>query len=355
MKYTILSTFVFLVILTASIFVCFYKLDSAPVARWDESTNIEVVHELLKSDTPLVLTLNSKPFFEKPPLWYWSTAFVNRILGKSVVSMRIISAVSGVLIIMILFWYARSKYGLSVAIANSTILLCIPHLYRQNPGGIFSTHTLRSADLDSLFILLIVLAWISFSLTISQRMHWVIIGSLCTGLAILTKGPLGILPVIIFIVTNLPHCHRKPWSYKHIIITLVVVLTVILLPWYLYMILSFKTLFLQAHLGYHILERVMTPIEGHKENPWFYIQILANPYLYPFGILSYISIMYYVIDKHHDREEISLLIFIIVILGVTSLTQTKLAWYLLPVYPFLSLFTARRIVFLLKDFIRKRL
>ena len=79
----------------------YFGLGNQPVERWDEETNIKVVTDTAALKYLPVLYLGQKPFFEKPPLWYFVNLGLAGTFGISPESMRMTSAISGLLIILI--------------------------------------------------------------------------------------------------------------------------------------------------------------------------------------------------------------------------------------------------------------
>jgi 4-amino-4-deoxy-L-arabinose transferase-like glycosyltransferase len=318
-------------------FLCFYRLGARPLERWDEQTNAKVVSEILHKQTPVILYLNNQPFFEKPPLWYFLTSGVVKILGLNNFSLRFISALSGFILIIILYQLLKSQFSQLTAVVGGFSFLSIGQLFINNAGGYFSTHNIRSADGDILQILLILLSTIYFSIFRFGKIKYLYLAVIFSAFAFMTKGPLGLLPDIIFIINYF----RGKWEIiinpKHILL-LILIFLLITLPWYAYMFLQFGNIFLSVHFGYHILERFLTPLENHHENFWYYLEILSNPRTFSLFSILIISLVY---NKKFSIKPIKQFYFpaipmIIGILLVAELAQTKLAWYILGSYPFIT-------------------
>ncbi len=113
----------------------FFNLLQAPVERWDEQTNIEVVINSLSHKSFPVLYIDDKPFFEKPPLWYWITAIVVKSVNQSPFSMRLLSAVSGVGVILLTVFLAWRWWGVYAGISSWIVLLTTNQLFVTNAGG----------------------------------------------------------------------------------------------------------------------------------------------------------------------------------------------------------------------------
>jgi len=282
---------------------CFFQLQIQPIERWDESTNISVIRNTRFHHSFPILFVEDKPFFEKSPLWY----YVSLLLP---VHPRAISATAGFLTILLVSYIAWKWWGPLAGFISWVILLTTNHLFVTNPSGVFSTHTFRSADVDSLFILFLICSFYT------DNPKW---KEFFSGLAVLTKGPLGLLPLV-FSLNSLG------WA----------LLTI--LPWYVYMMAMFGHAFISAHLGYHIIDRSIYPLEGHAQHWWYYVRLLSNRQFFLSWELLVGSLIWLIShDKWKDPKIRSVVFIAGMLFLIPTLIQTKLAWYILPFYPFAAL------------------
>lgn len=323
-------------ILCITIIRCFNFSWEAPPQRWDEQTNIQVIYELQYSDNPLLLTYNRMPFYEKPPIWYALTAYISTITHTSpLVAARLISATCGFFIILLSFIVAQRFWGFSAGVIAWSVLISTNHLFETNPYSIFSTHTIHSADSDILFMLLMLSISVLCVSTFISRKLAVIIGAL-TAIAILIKGPLALVPIVI--ATIIPHLS---WSQKHnsnIWISWICA-GLISSVWILYMIVTFGYPFVYEHIGYHIFLRATTPIENHSGPMLFYVQLLFLKPLFLFFEVYIVSLIVYIQSKTQmaDPRIMHVCVASMLLICIPSLAQTKLAWYILPFYPYAAL------------------
>lgn len=337
----ILKILSFLILFSTALFTCFYKIDSQPLKRWDEYTNFRVVKETSENSNPLVLKYEGTEFFEKPPLWYWITIAITRAFGINTITIRIVSALSGFFIILLTFYLGWKMFSFKSGIISSFVLLGTRHLFLDNPM-IFSTHTLRSADLDALQLAFIMLSTLSlWKFTEKNRYSWSIFAGIFTGFGFLTKGPFSLIPVIVFFMYLIIQLLYKKLILKNLLFTislLTIICLLIILPWHIYMYLRYKNEFLNNYLVYHILKRSFTAIEQHNESIFFYIKLLFDPKFFFSGIvyiLAVIKILTFEGKKILTNFPLfyclstSLLTIVLI-----TLVQTKLSWYLLPLYPF---------------------
>ncbi len=308
--------------------------NSRPIERWDEYTNISVVQESWEQGSLPILSYAEQPFFEKPPLWYWLTAGVSALFGEDLWVYRIVSVASLVGTVAVL-WKLLDQFKLSDS--KKLVALCafvlVAHNFLISPWGIhFSTHTYTSADLDALQIFLIILSVYSLFLIPHSKKYWYW-SMVALALGFLTKGPL----VLLFVALN----SFFAWLYFKIavkeLITGWALFAATMLPWHIWMYLRFGTDFLQSYFGYHVLDRLLTPLEGHTGSALDYFKIYFDPRL-NLGVWLVIltAIWQRPIWKELATNKLFsyALISVLSILLLISLAQTKLAWYLLPVYPF---------------------
>jgi len=316
-----------------------------PATRWDEQTNITLIRETLDKQAFPVLSYRNKPFFEKPPLWYYLNMGISKFTGITPVPMRVISLVSGTVIILLSVWWVWGRFGSATGLITWTVLLLSRQLFVKDAGGIFSSHTLNSADPDSLQIGFMLIAFSMLTGTV-RRSSWIIAG-LATGLAVLTKGPLGFIPLLLATVT--PNAIRK-----FPILRTWMLAAVIILPWYLAMTLTFGPSFLDTHFRYHIITRAVSPIEGNGEPLWFFLGIIANPQMYPVFPLAALSLILWfkMFGKLSGVERYTGFV-VMTLLIIPSLMRTKLSWYILPLYPFMAILTGMMISKVWKPFRRQ--
>jgi 4-amino-4-deoxy-L-arabinose transferase-like glycosyltransferase len=317
-----------------TLYSCFSHLGVAPLTQWDEQTNIRIVLSSVANIREPILILDSHPFFEKPPLWYFINADIGSIVEISARSMRSLSAASGCLTIMFTAYLAFRWWGSIAGLTSWIILISTHQLFENNPAGFFSTHTFRTADVDSVYILFLVLAFATCTSLFSNRRYAIPAGIL-SGLAVLTKSPFGLVPLGITSVYMLLH-KKYTWSlFAHTWGTMLIVA----LPWYLFMIFRFGESFLYSHFVYHIALRTIMPIEGHNNPVWYYLNIISRPDVFPGFIFLLLSTGWLLYRKKFQTDTklgFSALMTVLCI-GIPTIIQTKLAWYILPVYPFTAL------------------
>jgi 4-amino-4-deoxy-L-arabinose transferase-like glycosyltransferase len=276
-------------------------------------------------------------FFEKPPVFYWIGVGLYQI--SETFNLELVSLIRG---INALFGFGIVLFSyLSIAKKNllgrGLILIgysSIPVLFLFSPAGTLATHNFRSADTDILQILLIVSCIFIAKSYKRNSLTSAIIGAI-SGLAILVKGPLGVIGIVLYLlITQKQFELNRDYLLnisRHAAISGFSMLAVIL-PWHLYMWLNFGQDFIQKYFLYHLVSRTTSALEGHNQPIYFYLKFIINPQntgIIPFvligGILS--SLRNKIINKTFLSGVGLIIIF--------SILGTKISWYLLPIYPLL--------------------
>ncbi|HEY5229189.1 MAG TPA: glycosyltransferase family 39 protein [Opitutaceae bacterium] len=99
-----------------------WKLGSAPLANPDEGRYAEVPREMLATNDWVTPRLDGVPYFEKPPLVYWSVALCEKVLGPSEWSLRLTPSLFALGGILATYGAARRLYGRHAGIWSAVVL-----------------------------------------------------------------------------------------------------------------------------------------------------------------------------------------------------------------------------------------
>jgi 4-amino-4-deoxy-L-arabinose transferase-like glycosyltransferase len=153
---------------------------------WDEINFAEIAREMLATGNWGQPTIDYLPFHEKPPLFIWLQALSMSVFGVGEFAARLPDALCGIITLLVLYHLGTRlhdrTFGLLWALAYLGSVL--PHLY------------FRSGIIDPWFNLFIFLG-LDRIIRLAQgderpALHaW--LAGLFLGLAVLTKGPVGVL------------------------------------------------------------------------------------------------------------------------------------------------------------------
>lgn len=313
--------------------------------EWDEQVHALVAKNML--DHPLVPTLFETPAFDyvkgnwieehiwlhKQPLFLWQISLSYKIFGLSELSTRLPSIILSSLIVF--FIYRIGKISINQRAGFIGAFLYAAGYYSLEL--IVDRFPTDHNDISFLFYITASFwAWTEYS--ISQKLRWVFIIGIFSGMAVLVKWLTGLLVfsgwgVSIFAQKE---TRAKLSSYFHLALAFAVALLVFL-PWQLYIINEFPT---ESALNYRFNTLHFSQvIEGHGGDSLFYFHNLRTIYgggqLVPFLIIISVIVFLYRIKSNLLR--IAFTAFISVVYLFFTLAATKMVSFCYIVSPFIFL------------------
>ena len=98
---------------------------------WDEINFAEAAREMIVSGNYSTVTIDFKPFWEKPPLFFWMQVLSMKLFGINEFAARFPNAIAGVLTLLTFFEVGNKLKGKPFGLIWSLLYLCsvLPHLY----------------------------------------------------------------------------------------------------------------------------------------------------------------------------------------------------------------------------------
>ena len=191
----------FIAIAGAILFIPF--LGAVPLFDWDENNFAEAAREMIVTGEYLKVQINFEPFYEKPPLFFWLQVISMKFFGINEFAARFPNAACGIITLVVLFNIGRKLYNnfFGIIWILAYIGSFLPHFY------------FKTGIIDPVFNLFIFLGLYFFiknslhgydALFVEKRKERYInfiISGVFLGLAILTKGPVGLLIPLLCIAT----------------------------------------------------------------------------------------------------------------------------------------------------------
>ena len=277
--------------------------------EWDEAIYGELGREMVADHDLLTSHWNHELWLEKPPLISYATALGSKIVADPELGARLFMPVFALLTL-----YAVLRVGeyLGGTILGATAVGML---------GYFNLFLSRARTVNSDGMLLAAISWTVW-LALFGSSPWLV--GLVAGLAVLAKGPAGLLSILI----ALPLLFNKPKKYL-LLATCFFLLTV--LPWHLYQLLVHGSAFYTPYFLEQVLRRATVPIEFHMESRWFYfIQLYQELGI---GILLAATLGLIFIR----RSSLVLAVWALLPIALFTLAKTRLSWYILPAYPGIAL------------------
>jgi hypothetical protein len=195
----------------------------------------------------------------------------------------------------------------------------------------------------SLFIYLSILVYLYARI---DKRYWYGIG-ICFSLAFMTKSwAAGVIPIILLLALIFDAKLKETFFSKHFWGSILLSF-VILTPWHLSMLLLHFRPFIDRYVIFDLVNRSTSGLEGNVGTPVYYFDWIRDNFspwfvIIPFAVAN--NLRNY-INKEHKKMPPIFLILVLVIIGLYSfLIQTKLGWYITPVYPALFILISSLIV-----------
>lgn len=294
-------------------------LGSVHLFDWDEINFAESSREMLVSKNFFQVQINYEPFMEKPPLFFWLQSFSMFVFGVTEFAARFPNAIFGVLTMLALFKIGRvlrsEKFGFIWALIYFGSFL--PNLYY------------KSGIIDPVFNYFIFTSIYYLIRLINsgkgkEQNKFASLSGLFVGLAIITKGPVGLLLLLlVFAVYWVINRFKRVASVKSVLIFIVTVFTVSFL-WFGYELVQNGPWFIVEFVKYQI-DLFTTPVAGHSQ-PFYYHFVVVLIGCFP---LSIIAIPRFFNKKEQDTFEfekwMKILFWVVMILF--SISTTKIVHY----------------------------
>ncbi|MBI3822627.1 MAG: glycosyltransferase family 39 protein [Planctomycetes bacterium] len=255
--------YVLLIGISAILF--FLNLGGATLWDIDEGRNSECAFEMMESGNWIVPTFNSQLRAHKPALLYWLQILSYSLFGVNEFAARLPSALAALGTVLLAYELARSMFTRTTGLLAGVIAATTPML----------CGAARFANPDALLNFCTVLTLTIFWLGLAERRWWwfALLGG-ASGLAVLAKGPVGLL-LPGAIVTAFLLWERRwgvAWDRRWLLAFWSFV--IVALPWYAWVGIETKGEFLKAFLWTHNIERGTDTMENHHGFPGYYLVVL---------------------------------------------------------------------------------
>ena len=316
--------------------IFFWGLGSQNLLSLNEGRRALVIKEMFAAGHWLVPTLNGELYLTKPPLFYWLALFFSSIVGSfNEWTVRLPSAISALAVVCITYRYAAGRFGKLAALFSTQMLL-------MNLGFAMLA---RRSEIEMLLTALCFSSLVCALNYLEQpaKKLFLYLSFLFLGMAVLTKGPVAMLFVILPLIVVLLWTRDR--NLKHFFSDWLawLIFIVVSLSWYLAISYEF---------GFHIWATIA------QHDMWEKMQAaeVAKPLLSYAGWIIVDSLFLvallalrpkrWLYALTQNTEGKALLVSALVPFLVFSLFTNKHAKYLLPIYPVLALLLGFQLSFI---------
>ncbi|OIK09943.1 glycosyltransferase [Bacillus sp. MUM 116] len=335
-KFEFLFPYFISILLIIDVYNIFFHLGNLPIYSWDEARHGVSAYEMLKQGNFFVNTYQYKNDYWnlKPPLSFWAVMAGYKIAGFNALGLRLLSGISSLLTIIMIAAFVKKRYGKLAAIL-STLILSTSKQYILN-------HCARTGDADALFVLLFTASILSLLLS-DRNINWLYCSGITFALAFLTKSwHAGNIAIIIGLFLMITGRYKTLTKYNWLILFSCMIIPILAWASVRYQYDGFE--FFRQMVVYDLLQRSSAPIEGHIGGKNYYALVMYKYFGIWLTILFGLALLYTsnnlsTLEKKSENRfyKIGIGLWVLIPLLFFSFAKTKIRWYILPVYPPLSI------------------
>lgn len=304
-------------------FVMFiYKLGAPSLFETDEVIYSQVAREIVRTGDWVTLHLFARNWFIHPPFYMWLTAAGSYVFGDNEFNTRIWNALFAVGLVYMTCLLGNKMFKGKVGILSGFILATSLQFILQARIAIF--------DIPLVFFEMMALLFF-FHWQEDKKIRYYYLFFLSMGLAVLMKGPIGVLLPLLVIIPYLIFTGGIRSFFNIHFIPGAIVTYLIGGTWYTAEVIIHGKKFVDSVFGFYLIGRYLTTIEQHY-GPWyFYVPVII------IGFLPWISFLPFSVTyqwrMRGDNYNLFSLIWMAVVFVFFSIAGTKLPGYIMPLYP----------------------
>jgi 4-amino-4-deoxy-L-arabinose transferase-like glycosyltransferase len=335
----------------------------------DEPRNARCAVEMRERGDWIVPTFNGELRAHKPVLLYWLIMSAYEIFGPTEFAARFWSAVLGVGTVLVTYRLGcllfSPRAGLWAGLAMATNLNFVVAARAATPDSVLIFFTTAAV-----YFFFAALGWRDDGVAIESR--WRLVGSyVCMGLAVLAKGPIGVVLPLGTIGLALLYASDsestvvsvwarllRPFRPSHVLrramllrpLWLVAIVVAVAAPWYVAVHVQTGGAWTAEFFLEHHLARATSPMESH-DGPIFYYIVALLAGFFPWSVFA-APVLVEIVQGATSASSVEarqgeaarfpyrvLACWTVWCVGLFSLAGTKLPSYILPAYPAVALAT----------------
>ncbi len=321
-----------LALLLAFALVWFGTLEHRRLINPDEGRYSEIPREMVATGDWLTPRLNGIKYFDKPALQYWLTASAFTVFGEHHWTARLWPALTGFLGVLVTAFATAKLFGpqagliAGAVLAGSVLWNVIGHVNTLDMGVSF------------------FLAAAVFALCLAQRddanprerRRWQDGAWVLLALAVLSKGLIGLVLPAATVVAYATWQRDLDFVLRIRPVRGLLILLAITAPWFVAVSLA-NPEFARFFFIHEHFERFLTKTHGRYQPMWYFIPILL------LGMLPWLGSLLQGLAAGFRREagrrfqpQRFLLVWAVLVFVFFSVSSSKLASYILPIFPALA-------------------
>ncbi len=330
-----LMNIIFIIAFSGILYIPF--IGDSHLFDWDEINFAEASREMIETGDYLTVRIDYEPFHEKPPLFIWLQVLSMKAFGITEFAARFPNSIIGIISMLVLFNLGRKlideRFGFLLVLAYTSSIL--PLFY------------FKSGLIDPLFnLLMFVSVWYLFkSITFDKdtfniNYKFIIIAGIFDGLAVLTKGPVGFLLVVLtLLIFNVMNYKKMKFPIlAYLLFGLISFIPIIL--WYIALAVQLGDISIIYQFVEYQIRLFSTGDAGHG-GPFYYHFLVLLFGVFPSSIFALRGIRNTNTNANITNFSVWMGILFFVVLILFSIVKTKIVHYSSLAYFPIAFFAAK--------------
>ena len=305
----------------------------------DEGRYAEIAREMFVSGDWVTIRYNALKYFEKPPFHMWVTALSYVLFGIGDWQARLCVALAGAFGLLASMLAAHRWFGARAALLTGLVMVAAP---MWSVAAHFNTLDMTLSGAMACVLAFMLLAQHPDA-TPATRRNWMLACWLAMGVAILTKGLVGIaLPGLVLVIYTLVTRDLGLWRRLHLASGIALMLLVAA-PWF-WLVSERNPEFLRFFFIHEHWERYTSNVHSRKGPLLYFVPLVIG------GFLPWLGLVPRMWRAVRERAGVAAgnaprpfqpallaAIWAVAIFVFFSLSHSKLPGYILPVFPALGI------------------
>lgn len=298
-------------------------------AIWDanEAFYVQTPREMLARGDLLNPSFNNQPRFNKPPLNYWIVAGFYQVFGDTVAVERLAITLGALILIAAAFGVGRAVFSVEAGLLAALAVASAPRVL------MFARRIFIDVYI-TMFLGLTLLCFVLAESRPERRRRYLALMYVAIGFGFLTKGPIALILPGLVILAYLA-VHRRLRDLRGLMLpTGAIIVAAIVLPWYIAIYAEHGWVYIRKFFIEENLSRYTAPY-GEKVDErgvFFYLPVLLTD-LFPWSLFGVAALAVFARRWWRDRSSARpalLVLWVAVIVGFFSLSQSKQDLYIFP-------------------------
>ena len=186
--------------------VVFGRLGYPSLLDPDEAHYAQLTREMIRAHSWFVPLLDGSPFIDKPVLFHWLQMASVWLFGESSFALRFPSALGGILLVCVTRWLATAMHGAATGNIAAVMFATLPFTFALANIALF--------DMVYAAFLFGAVACLVIAAGGRPRVQYAAYALLT--LAVMTKGPVALLLVLLWIGAAMAFSGRLRESFRHL-------------------------------------------------------------------------------------------------------------------------------------------